>query len=92
MTWAVYETNRFKRAYKRLSPAAVRAVDSAIEKIAADPSVGTKKNGDLARLYVYKFRHEGQLYLLGYVKNNEIKVIYLESIGSHENFYKNLKN
>jgi len=42
-------------------------------------------------LRVFKFRSNGQLYLLGYTLNETICLIYLESVGSHENFYRDLK-
>ncbi len=47
--------------------------------------------GDLAALRVFKFRSNGQLYLLGYMLDETIRLIYLESVGSHENFYRDLK-
>ena len=47
--------------------------------------------GDLAALRVFKFRSNGQLYLLGYTLDETIRLIYLESVGSHENFYRDLK-
>lgn len=92
MTWEVRQTNRFSRVYKRLNDSAAFAVDKAIFQIAENPEIGEKKSGDLSKLWVYKFKHAGQLYLLGYTKDKEICVIYLEAIGPHENFYKKLKN
>jgi hypothetical protein len=53
--------------------------------------LGNKKNGDLARLLVLKFRSSGQLYLLGYTRDEHIRLIYLEAVGPHENFYRDLK-
>ena len=66
-------------------------VDAAIEVVAADPSVGEQKKGDLADLLVYKFRSQNQLYLLGYTIEEAVRLVYLEAIGSHENFYRDLK-
>ena len=59
--------------------------------IATSPTIGDKKKGDLAALYVYKFRSQGQLYLLGYTIGEELKLVYLEAVGPHENFYRDLK-
>jgi mRNA interferase RelE/StbE len=42
-------------------------------------------------LFVYKFHSQGQLYLLGYTLDDGVQLIYLEAIGSHENFYRDLK-
>jgi mRNA interferase RelE/StbE len=91
VTWQVRQSNRFSRVYKRLSDPLAKAVDSVVEMIAADPSIGEKKKGDLAKLWVYKFRHQGQLYLLGYTKDSVIRVVFLEDLGPHENFYRDLK-
>ena len=92
MPWEVRQTNRFARVYKRLNDSTAKAVDLAVELIAENPEIGEKKSGDLAKLWVYKFKHQGQLYLLGYTKDKQICVIYLEAIGPHENFYRNFKS
>jgi hypothetical protein len=42
-------------------------------------------------LLVHKFRSQGQLYLLGYTLDDEIRLVYLEALGPHENFYRDLK-
>ena len=67
-------------------------VDVAVVKISDTPSIGEKKKGDLANLWVYKLKSNGQLYLLGYTMDADIRLIYLEAIGSHENFYRDMKN
>lgn len=59
--------------------------------VADNPEIGERKKGDLAALHVYKFRSNGQLYLLGYTLDNAVQLVYLEAIGSHENFYRDLK-
>jgi mRNA-degrading endonuclease RelE of RelBE toxin-antitoxin system len=43
------------------------------------------------RLSVYKFRSQNQLYLLGYTIDDVVRLVYLEAIGPHENFYRDLK-
>jgi len=92
MKWEVRQTNRFARVYKRLNDSTAFAVDKAVSAITANPEIGEKKQGDLAKLWVYKFKHQGVLYLLGYTKDRDICIIYLEAIGPHENFYRDLKN
>lgn len=89
--YSVAQTRRFARQYKKLHDNVVIDVDTAVEVVAASPSVGEQKKGDLARLRVYKFRSQGQLYLLGYTVDDGIRLIYLESVGAHENFYRDLK-
>ncbi len=66
-------------------------MDEATEVVAANPTVGERKKGDLAELFVYKFRSQNQLYLLGYTVDDEIRLVYLEAVGPHENFYRDLK-
>lgn len=92
MTWEVRQTRRFARAYKKLHDNVVADVDKAVDEVAANPDLGEKKKGDLAELRVYKFRSSGQLYLLGYTRADEVRLIYLEALGPHENFYRDLKH
>jgi len=91
MNWEVRQTRRFARAYKKLHDNVATDVDDAVEAVAENPNIGEKKKGDLAHLWVYKFRSQGQLYLLGYTREDAVRLIYLEAIGSHENFYRDLK-
>ena len=47
------------------------------------------KKGDLAGVFVYKFKCIGQLTLLAYEYDTATRKLLL--LGSHENFYRNLK-
>ena len=91
MRWQILQTRRFARAYKKLKPNIVADVDAAVAEISVSPEVGELKRGDLATLRVYKFHSGGQLYLLGYTLEDVPRLIYLEAIGPHENFYRDLK-
>jgi len=91
MSWEVRQTRRFARCYKKMHDKARADVDTAVEAVAADPDLGEKKKGDLARLWVHKFRSQGQMYLLGYTREDDLCLIYLETVGPHENFYRDLK-
>ena len=91
MSWEVRQTRRFARAYKKLHDNLAADVDTAIATVAADPDIGERKKGDLAALWVYKFRSQGQLYLLGYSRDDGLQLIYLEAVGPRENFYRDLK-
>lgn len=91
MSWAVRQTRRFARTYKKLHDNVASEVDVAVEAVADDPDIGELKKGDLAQLRVYKFRIQGQLYLLGYTRDDEVRLVYLEAVGPHENFYRDLK-
>lgn len=91
MTWRVNQTRRFGRTYKKLHDNVVCEVDAAVEKIALNPDIGERKKGDLSDLWVYKFHCLGQLYLLGYTRDERIRLVYLEAVGPHENSYRDLK-
>ena len=91
MSYSVQQTRRFGRQYKKLNNNIAADVDDAVVAVAGDPFVGEKKKGDLAALYVYKFRSQGQLYLLGYTLDDAVRLVYLETVGPHENFYRDLK-
>ncbi len=91
MTWDVRQTRRFARSYKKLHDNVAADVDKAVAIVAENPDVGEQKKGDLSNLWVYKFRSQNQLYLLGYSKKNEVRLVYLEAVGPHENFYRDLK-
>ena len=86
MSWGLRQTKRFARTYKKLHGNMIVFVDSAIAEVSINPDLGDKKKGDLSALWVHKFRCQGQLYLLGYTRDDEIKLIWLEALGSHENF------
>ncbi len=91
MSFALKQTRRFARAYKKLLPNVATDVDRAAQTVSEQPDVGEKKRGDLSELYVYKFRSQGQLYLLGYTLDQDVRLVYLEAVGPHENFYRDLK-
>ena len=91
MAYDVSQTRRFLRQYKKLNDKTARDVDDAVIQVTKKPSIGKKKKGDLSELWVFKFRSGNQLYLLGYSMNDGLMLVYLESIGSHENFYRDIK-
>lgn len=91
MAYDVFQTRRFLRQYKKLNDKTAKDVDNAVIKVAKKPDIGEKKKGDLSALWVFKFRSSNQLYLLGYSMDDGLRLVYLESIGSHENFYQDIK-
>jgi len=86
----VHQSTLFRRAYKRLHPNEKADVDDAITEIIKDPTVGEPKKGDLAAVFVYKFKCNGQLTLLAYEYDAVSRLLLL--LGSHENFYRTLKH
>lgn len=91
MNWQIFQTKRFARTYKKLHDNIIGAVDPAIAEVALNPDIGEKKKGDLSDLWVYKFRCQSQLYLLGYTRDDGVRMVWLEALGPHENFYRDLK-
>ena len=85
----VLQQNSFKRAYKKLHPQQKQAVNVAVLAVCDDPTLGEQKKGDLAGIYVYKFSHNTQLYLLAYTFYPATLTLIL--LGTHENFYRELK-
>ena len=85
----VVQTTVFRRAYRKLHSNQKADVDRAVAMIISDPAVGEAKKGDLAGVYVYKFQCVGQLYLLAYEYDPATRLLLL--LGSHENFYRDLK-
>lgn len=85
----VQQSATFNRAYKRFHPKQKADMDDAVAEIVRDPTVGDAKKGDLAGAYVYKFKCCGQLTLLAYEYDPGTRLLLL--LGSHENFYRDLK-
>lgn len=90
----VLDTPTFNKVAKKLFARDKKSVDEAIKKIANDPTLGEEKKGDLAGIFVFKFKMNKQEVLLSYglLPNKEHpKELVLLSLGSHENFYSDLK-
>ncbi len=88
----VFQTNTFKKAYKKLHENQLKAVNEAIRDSMKDPKLGILKKGDLNTVRVYKFKISTQLMLLAYGFEEHTLILTLLALGSHENFYRNPKN
>jgi len=86
---SVTQSSVFARAYKKLHLQQKQDVDTAVEVIVSNPLAGTAKRGDLAGVYVYKFKSQSQLVLLAYEFDPQTRHLVL--LGSHENFFRELK-
>lgn len=91
MTFSALQTRRFARQYKKLHDNVAADVDAAVLAVCRTPRSGERKKGDLSDLWVHKFKCQGQMYLLGYTLDEGVRLVYLEAIGPHENFYRDLK-
>jgi len=87
----VLQTPTFKKAVKKLKPNQKNELDVVIKALMAKPSLGEQKKGDLAFLRVHKFKMNKQLTLLGYSFNDGTLTLELMALGSHENFYRDIK-
>jgi mRNA interferase RelE/StbE len=85
----VMQSSAFARAYKKLHNQKKVSVDNAVQEIVINPEIGEHKRGDLVGVYVYKFKAQAQEILLAYEYDPQTR--YLLLLGSHENFYRDLK-
>jgi hypothetical protein len=90
----VLVTPTFAKAVKKLHGKDKIAVDKAAKAIAIDPAIGEEKRGDLAGIFVHKFKMNKQETLLAYqlhpTKFQPVSGLLL-NLGSHENFNTELK-
>ena len=85
----VIASNHFLK-FKKKSPKKLQLeIDNQVKKIIEDPETGEQKKGNLKGIRVHKFTFCSQLLLLSYEVSKN--VLWLYTIGSHENFYKKLK-
>jgi hypothetical protein len=85
----VLQSSVFARSYKKLHSNQKYDVEIAINAIVQDPLIGDPKRGDMAGVYIYKFKSQSQLMLLAY--EFDPKTRHLLLLGTHENFYRDFK-
>lgn len=88
----ILQTPTFRKAVKKLYANQKNDLDKAIQALINDPFLGEQKKGDLAFLRVHKFKMANQLTLLGYRYDDGAILLTLMALGSHENFYRDVKN
>ena len=87
----ILQTPTFSKQIKKLHKNQKNDVDKAVKKIASEPSIGDIKKGNLRGIRVYKFKMIGQLTLLAYEFHGDELCLVLLALGSHENFYRDLR-
>ncbi len=87
----IKQSNLFKQVYKKLHKNQLIIVNENIKLIMDNLEIGELKIGDLAGIRVHKFKYNNHLYLLAYKYTEVMDLLYLMSIGEHENFYNKLK-
>lgn len=88
----VEQTNLFKKAVKTLHTNQKTDLDKAVNAIINEPKIGQLKGGELSGVRVYKFKMVKQLTLLAYTFQEQTITLTLLALGTHENFYRNLKS
>lgn len=87
----IQQTPLFARTVKKLTKQQKLHLDDAIKTIYENPMIGEAKVGDLVGVSVYKFKMDKQPVLLAYSVDDMTVTLYLLKLGSHENFYRDLK-
>lgn len=85
----INQSRLFEKQVNKMTKAEKEVLDREVKNIADNPSIGEEKKGDLKGVFVHKFKLKTNLYLLAYRKSGAD--LELVMIGSHENYYRDLK-
>ena len=83
------QSSLFARKKKHLTKAEIAVLDDEVRRICTAPEIGETKKEDLSVVFVHKFKVRDTLFLVAYEYDE--KEILLLALGSHENFYRDLK-
>ncbi len=86
----IIQSPLFARTVKKFHKNEKKILDTEIHNILDNPLIGQEKKGDLKNIFVYKLKIKGKQYLLSYRPSKNL--LELITIGSHENYYRDLKN
>ena len=91
----------FSRFVKKANKPLQLAIEDAVEEVCEQPESGEAKVGDLAGIWVYKFKFNRQEFLMAYrpptpqarSQGVEVELLMIDfyQVGLHENFYDALK-
>ena len=85
----VIQSPSFTRKVKKFHEQQKKELDRQVLKILENPRIGQEKKGDLKDIHIHKFKIHDCQFLLAYrLKADCLELI---MIGSHENYYRNLK-
>lgn len=87
----ILQTSTFQKAVKKLYANQKKDLGEVIKVVMKDPTIGETKTGDLSGFFAYKFQMVKQLTLLAYTYQEQTITLTLLTLGSHENFYRDLK-
>jgi len=85
----VLQTRTFANNKKKLHKNQIKELDGVVREILEDPEIGEQKKGDLQSVYVYKCKITKKLFLVAYQFDEATLTLLM--VGSHENFYRDLK-
>ena len=86
----IYQSRLLEKKVKKLTKVEKEALDREVRNIAENINIDEEKKGDLKGVFVRKFKIKTNLYLLAYRKcGADLELI---MIGSHENYYRDLKS
>lgn len=88
---SVLQTASFKKSVKKLHQNQKRDLDKEVRELIGNPLLGEQKKGDLSFIRVHKFKMSKQLTLIGYGYEHGTVTLELIALGSHENFYRDIK-
>lgn len=92
MNLTIKQSNSFKKTVKKLPKQHKAILDEEVRKLINNPDLGERKKGDLDFLRVHKFKLLNQEVLLGYMYEEDEIILTLLKLGTHENFYRDIKN
>jgi mRNA-degrading endonuclease RelE of RelBE toxin-antitoxin system len=87
----IKELPTFSKTAKKLHKNQKEDLHQAIRAIVDDTNIGKLKIGDLAGIWVYKFKMVNNEALIAYTYNPDTDTLTLLALGYHENFYRDLK-
>ncbi len=87
----ILQKAKFRKTVKKLNPNQKKDLDKAIMLIIEEPGIGEEKKGDLRGYKIHKFKMVNQLTLIAYTFDEGRLILTLIAVGSHQNFYDDLK-
>lgn len=91
MNLIIKQSNSFKKTVKKLPKQHKLMLDEEIKTLVNHPTLGERKKGDLSFLRVHKFKLSNQDVLLGYMSEENEIILTLLKLGTHENFYRDIR-
>lgn len=79
----------FRKFVKKQTRSFQLVIEDEVEEITISPDMGESKKGDLTGFRVHKFSYGKQKFLIAYCFKEAAIVFFM--IGTHENFYRELK-